>query len=56
MKLFLIELGLSYFVKLMKDAKSPKVKEFLLNPKTFTTVKDVSDTYFKLYDKLTNEN
>jgi hypothetical protein len=56
MKTLLIEFALNKLVDLLKNNKSPKVKEFILKQSTFTTIAEISKTYFQLYDRLKHEN
>ena len=55
-KVFLLELGISYFISLLKSSEKPKVKEFLIKQNTYETMLNVSQYYFSLYNKLTDEN
>ena len=55
-KVFLLELGINYFISLLKSSEKPKVKEFLIKQSTYETMLNVSQYYFSLYNKLTDEN
>ena len=56
MKIFLLELGINYFITLLKNNKVPKVREFLIKQSTYETMLNVSQYYFSLYNKIQNEN
>ena len=55
-KVFLLELGINYFISLLKSSEKTKVKEFLIKQSTYETMLNVSQYYFSLYNKLTDEN
>ncbi len=55
-KIFLLKIGVNYFISLLKNAKDEKVKRFLMKQSTYDTILNVSQYYFTLYNKLTNEN
>ena len=52
MKVFLIETALSYFITLLRNHNSPKVKKFLLKQSTYDTMLNVSEYYFSIYNRL----